>query len=96
MRSFTNGAVHGYVARVLLNDTVGDGQTEARAASSSPFGREEQIVDALDIFLTDTLPRIRDLGRYLGSRTVGRPKREPTTGGHGLLGIQNQVQKDLL
>src|SRR6185437_7892982 len=56
--AFPRAAFHGDLARVLLNDAVGDGEPQAGAAglavASRILGGEERVVDAVNVLLGDT------------------------------------------
>ena len=85
-------------AGVLLNDAVGDREAESGAApvarSGSGLGGEEGIVDALQVLG-------RDAGAGVGDQSLDmavdqRGDAQAAAAGHGFLGVEQQVEKDLL
>src|SRR6266581_434042 len=86
------------LARVFLNDSVGDGQAQARSASLTWARRglsgEERIVDALQVFRCNARAGIRNEGFNVAVGHGGDT--ESTAAGHGFLGIQKEIEKNLL
>src|SRR5260370_976312 len=62
--AFARAALHADVARVFLDDAVGDRKSKTRAAilalRGGRLGSEKWIVDALNVFLGDPGASIRD------------------------------------
>ena len=93
-----DGALDMNLARVLLNDSVGDGQAKSRATPFAwpgrGFGGEEGIVDALQVFRCDAGTGVR-YDRFNVAVDHGGDAQAPTAG-HRLLGIEQEIEKDLL
>src|SRR5208282_3243128 len=91
-------AFHFDLPGVLLNDSVGDRQPQPRAPvlafARSRLGGEERIVNAVNVLLRDSRARIRHY--HADSVSVGGSDAQRPAAGHGILGIQEQVQKHLL
>ena len=91
--SLTDAAVAGDGAAVLLDDSVGDGETEA-GPLADVFRREERIVDAREVIRRDARSGIGHLDHRLAARA--RHDRQPAAFRHGVTRIEEQVQEDLL
>src|SRR5262249_57808281 len=62
--SFARPTFHSNLARVFLDDAVGNGEAQP-GSPVLPFprcilGREKRIVDTVDVFVSDAAPRVRD------------------------------------
>src|SRR6266849_7053054 len=97
-RSGTGMTFHANFAGVFLNDAVGHREAEASSAVLSlagcGLGGEERIVDALDMFRCDSRSSVGDADGNQGA--VGGCDAQGSTAGHGVFGIQEQVQENLL
>src|ERR1700677_4202807 len=91
-------AVYLDLAGVLLDDAVADCQSQSCAAplalANRRLGGKERVVDALYVFERDARAGVGDIDRHMPVRLGGHPQR--STGRHRVLGIQKQVEKDLL
>src|SRR5215831_10422367 len=83
---------------MLLDDSIGNGKSKAGAAILAllrgRLGGEERIVDALNVFLRDAGAGIRNPDTH--GITVLSCYIEQTASWHGVFGVQEQVQEDLL
>src|SRR5487761_1350355 len=97
-RAATHFAVHLNLAGVFLNNAVAYREAEtcptSLALNNSGFGGEERIVDAAQIFCRDAGPGIAD--DHLDLSVVDGFNAQYATLGHGVFGVQKQVQKYLL
>src|ERR1035441_1496375 len=93
-----DGALDMDLAGVFLDDAVGDGEAEAGAAPVARlghcFGGEERIVDALEILGSDAGAGVGD--QRLDVPVGQRGHAQTAAAGHGFLGVQQEVEKDLL
>src|SRR5271168_3553798 len=98
--AFAWAALHADVASVFLDDAVSDGKAKTGAATLAfgrrVLGREEGIVDALNVFLGDAGAGVRDANTDKFSVQRGYSQHAAAGGGHGVLGVQKQIQKHLL
>src|SRR5271156_994100 len=90
--------LHVNFSGVLLDDAVGYGEPKACATPFSLFrrrlGREERVVDALQVLWSNACPGIRNSDTYVAidfSRNAQR-----STPVHRVLRIEKEIQKDLL
>ena len=58
------------------------------------LGGEERVVDALHVFERDARAGVGNVDRHMPVRLGGHPQR--TAGRHRVLGVQKQIEKDLL
>ena len=79
---------------MFLDDSVGDRQAETGTLADF-LGREERIVDSRDVFGADSRSRVLDPDEKLGIARVGTDP-EGSSPRHGVLGVQEQVQENLL
>src|SRR5208283_1835682 len=81
-------------AAMLLNDTVRDGKTEAGAFVRT-LGGEEGIVDAAEMLGRDAVAGIRyvDLD---GAAFPPRANFQSASARHGVAGVEEEIQEDLL
>jgi len=83
---------------VLLNDAVGHGKPQtgslALAFARGRLGGEERVVDALNVFLWDSISGVGNL--HADCLSVGTGDAQDAALGHGVFGVKEQVQKDLL
>src|SRR6266850_871833 len=89
--------LHPDFARVLLNDSVGYGESESGAATIFPgarLRREEGIVNSSNVFLRDASAGVGDFN--VNSASVICLNAQSTALRHGIFGVQEQVQEDLL
>src|SRR5271165_2755257 len=92
-------AIDANLARMLLDDAVGHGQAQP-CASAVPalgllvLGGEEWIVDAVNVFLSDAATGVGHGDAHVVS--VARGDGEGSAGGHGILGIQEEIEEHLL
>ncbi len=93
-----DGALDMNLAGVLLNDAVGHGEAQSgTAAVAGPghgFGGEERIVDALEVLGRDA--RAGVVHNRFDVPVGERGYAEAAAAGHGILGVQQQVEKHLL
>src|SRR5690348_13452309 len=86
------------LSRMLLDDAVGDAQTETSAAvltvSRRRFSGKEGIVNTGDVLLSDAAPRIRN--HDANSRSVQGGDAQGSALGHCVLRVEEQVEKYLL
>src|SRR5208282_3384220 len=96
--AFARAALHADVARVFLDDAVGDRKPKTGAATlafrRSRLGREEWIVDAVDVFLRNARACVGDAHADKFAVECGHV--QDSAPGHGVLGVQEQIQKHLL
>src|SRR5437660_4980051 len=96
--SGTGMTFHANLAGVFLNDAVGHRQTQASSAvlslARSGFGGEERIVNALNMFRSDARTSVGDADGNQGA--IGGCNTQGSAAGHGVFGIQEQVQEYLL
>src|SRR6185437_2822687 len=92
------GAFHADFAGMLLDDSIGDGKAQTRAAPvarpGGGLGGEERIVDPLQVLRGNAAARIRHRSFHTPVSQGGHA--QPPTGGHCILGVQKQVYKYLL
>src|ERR1039458_1332574 len=83
-------------ASMLLNNAVGNREAKASAATVAGhvFGGEKGIVDALQVLGRDARAGIGDDG--LNVAVDQDSDRQAPAAGHRVLGVQQQVEKDLL
>ena len=83
-------------AGVLLNDAVADREAEAGAAfvAGQGLGGEERIVDALEMLGSDAGTGVGDKG-FDVAVDQSNDAQAPASG-HGVFGVQEQVEEDLL
>ena len=86
---------------MFLNDAVGDGEAQSRAAPvpgpGHGLGGEERIVNTLEVLGSDAAAGIGNQRGHLVQALVGqRGHAEAAAAGHGFFGVQQQVEKDLL
>src|SRR3954471_24488120 len=93
--AFARRALDGDVARVLLDDAVGDGEAQARAAPDA-FGREEGVVNLGDVFGRDADARVRDFDQQRPVVRRGRRELDAPAFGNGVARVEDQIRKDLL
>src|SRR6185437_8108620 len=94
----SNSAIYLDASRMLLDDAVCHREAKSGAAAltvgRSILGGEEGVVDALHMLRSDSRAGIRnedaDAAIHLGCHA------ERAAGGHGVLGIDEEVQEDLL
>src|ERR1051326_1168600 len=91
--------VHADLACVFLNDSVRYGETQARATrlplTRDVLGGEEGIVNLVDVFRLNACAAVTDI--YLHVVTIGRADAQRAApGGHGVFGVEGQVQEHLL
>src|ERR1039458_4524727 len=96
-----DGALDVNLAGVFLDDAVGDGKAQPDAAAvAGPrrgFGGEEGIVDALEMLRSDAAAGVCYLRGHGAWVTVDqRCYAQVASAGHCFLGIQQQIEKDLL
>src|SRR5262249_12437374 len=91
-------AVNPDFPRVFLNDSVGDGKSQARPAASARFrlalSGEEGVINTMDVFLRDATSGICDLD--LDVMAIQCADGQSAAARHGILGVKEQVQEDLL
>src|SRR4051794_21194093 len=91
-------ALHVDFSRVFLDDAVGHGEAEPRAPLvprlGSGLGGEEWIVDALQVLGSDAGAGIADQRFDMSVDQRGHP--QAAAAGHGFLGVQKEIEKDLL
>src|SRR5436305_6289200 len=96
--AFARLALHSDLPRVLLDDAVGDTQTEAcppvLAIPRRCLGSEKRIVDAPDMLLRDAASSI--CNDDTDAITIGSGNSQIPTAGHRILSVQKQIQKNLL
>ena len=80
---------------MLLNNSVADRKAQSRAAPTRALGREERVVNPLDVIPADALAGIGNFHRYTGG-SCERLDGEPSAGWHRVLGVQDQIQEYLL
>src|SRR5690349_10189542 len=93
--AFARRALDGDVAGMLLDDAVGDRETEP-CATPDALGREEWIVNLGDVFRRDADARVGDFDQQRA--VIGRGGLQPdeTPFGNGVARVEDQVGKDLL
>ena len=93
-----DGALHMNFSGMFLNDSIRDGKTEARSAAVARFGRgfggEEGIVNALEMLGRDAGAGIGDKGLDVSVDKCGNA--QAAASGHGFLGVEQEIEKDLL
>src|SRR5450432_3763267 len=91
--------VHADLACMLLNDSVGDGQAQARATrlalTRGVFGGEERVINPVDVLRRDAAAAVTDVDLHGITVDCGDAQR-PTLARHGVLSVEEQVQKHLL
>ena len=92
------GAFNLDLACVLLDDSVGDGESQPGAAPVARlrhgFGGEERIVDAFHVLWSNSAAAVGNHGLHMPIHKRGDAQIAAT--GHGFFGIEQQVKKDLL
>src|SRR5207245_10184519 len=79
---------------MFFDDAVADRESQAGAATCG-FGGEEGVEDAREIFALDAEARVGDFD-FDVAVIRGAAHFEHAAGRHGVLGIQEEVQEDLL
>src|SRR5437899_8260558 len=92
--SQTLATLYPNLAAVLLQDSVADGQTQSRTLAHS-LGREERIVDFLDVFAGYSGAGVLDEDLDLRIDSL-RSDPQLTAFSHGIAGIDEQIQENLL
>src|SRR5450432_4403639 len=97
--ALTDSAFDANLSGVFLKYAVGDGEPKTRAAilafARCVLGGEKRIVDATDVFLSDSGTGVRD--RDIHSLAVRRGDPQSSSPArHGILRIQEQIQEHLL
>src|SRR6266851_7177581 len=86
------------LSSMFLNDAVGDGKSQAGASGLAFAGRglggKERIVDALDVLGSDARSRVGYA--HANALAVQSGHAQPAAAGHGVFGVQEQVQEHLL
>src|ERR1035438_1592657 len=86
------------LARVFLNDAIGDRQTKPCAAPvsglGSGLGGEERVIDAFQVLRRNAGTGVAHLGLDVAVDQGGHAQLAAT--GHRFLGVQQQVEKNLL
>src|ERR1035441_5285605 len=89
---------YAYFAGMLLDDAVGDRKSQAGATLLTLFGgrlgREEGIVYALDMFGCDARSGVGH--SYADHVAIGGGHVQRAASRHGVLGVEEQVEEDLL
>src|SRR5580704_14420379 len=97
-RALSGRALDANFSGVLLDDAVSDRKPQPGAATVAGLGfvlgGEERIVDAGDVFLRDARAGVGDL--YLHVVPVAGCDLECAAGGHGVFGVEEQVEENLL
>src|ERR1700678_557878 len=96
-----DGAFNVNFAGMFLDDSIGNGKTEAGAAAIAwlgcRLGGEEGIVDALEMFGRNALTGVcNQSGNVVWVSVDQRGYAQATSLGHGFLGIQQEIEKNLL
>ena len=96
--AFARAALHADIARVFLDDAVGDRKSKTGAAILAFGGRrlggEKWIVDAVNVFLRNARAGVGDA--HADEFAVQRRHVQYSAPGHRVLGVQEQIQKHLL
>ena len=79
---------------MFLNDSISDGQAKPRA-SSELFRRKKWIVNLLQVLLGDANTSINHFDSE-GRIRAGSPDQELSAVRHGVFGINEEIEKDLL
>src|SRR5580658_318009 len=91
-------AFYANFARMLLDDAIGDRKPKAGAArltlARRSFRGEKRVVNTLDMLGRNARSGIRDAHAHALSVQRGHTQR--TAAGHGVFGIQKQIQEHLL
>src|SRR5580700_5210126 len=94
-RAFPGTALDPNLPRMFLNDSVTHRQSQPgapRLALARRFGGEEGIVNALDVFLRNPRPSIRN--HHTDAFAVGSRDPQRAAVCHRILGVQKQVQEN--
>src|ERR1035438_5929877 len=96
-----DGAFDVNLAGVLLDDAVGDGKSQAGAAAVAGTGHilggKKRIIDSFEVLGRDAASGVVHQRGHEVVATVGqRGYAQAAAAGHGLLGVQQQVEKYLL
>ena len=92
-RSFPDIALHFDLAAVPLDDSIGNGETQARALVI--FRREKRIEYLFDVFFGDPHPGIGYFNTIEFSAFRIGFNSNGSAAGHGLAGVQQDVDKNL-
>src|ERR1022692_3571951 len=96
--TFAGAALYPNISRMFLNDSVGHGKPQAGAAilalGGGCFGGEEWIIDALNVFLSNAGAGVGDA--HADEFAIHRGYVQHSTAHHGVLGIEEQIEKHLL
>src|SRR5438874_3298951 len=96
--AFAGLAFHADLSCMLLNDAVGDGESQASTplipGAVRSLGGEERVVDAINMFLRDAAAGIPH--HDVHAIAVRSAHRQYSALRHGVFGVEEQIQKHLL